>query len=524
MAIATQAPQTYLGNSNLKAAEVDIEYTVEQIAEIQKCLLDPVYFIETYVKIVHVDKGVIPMKLYPFQREMVKNYHNERKIVFLAPRQCGKTSFSAAYILYYILFNSNKTVAVLANKASAAREILARVKMSFEQLPKWLQQGVVTWNKGDIALENGSKVIAAATSSGGIRGQSISLLYLDEFAFVQQNIAEEFFASVYPTISSGQTTKVCITSTPQGFNFFYKMYTEAKSGINGFQAYHTTWDEVPGRDQAWLEAERKALGEQKFNQEVLCDFLGSSNTLLDSKTIRTLASVKPLKETDNLKVYEYPKPDHAYFITVDVAEGKEQDFSVANVIDITTWPFRQVAVYRNNKITPDLFPFVLDKLGKEYNEAFIQIETNSVGSQVVSVLNYDIEYENIFTSEKGELGVRTTPKTKRIGCFSLKSLIESQKFLVQDADTILELTNFVNHKATFRADAGYTDDSVMSLVNFAYSTTMTFFKDVTDKNYIDKLRQDREDRYDDLVPFGFFCDGTEDLDNDAELNSFIFGR
>lgn len=644
----TDKPLYYLGNEKLKAAGVKIPFTQFQASEYLKCAEDPIYFIENYVKIVNLDGGLVLMKLHPFQKEVIRTYQNERKVIQLAPRQTGKTTTMAAFICWYVLFHPYHRVAILANKAATARVTLARIQLMIENLPYWLQQGIVTWNKGDIKLENESTVFTAATSASGIRGNSCvtgdtmvvcrtrnnvifssridkisldnkerfevltptgwrdfygvrvsenrqtiklifgtqqkivgtpchrfkmvdgswiassdlvigseiqgicgpvkivdiqptdkletvydlievsggnqyytngvishncNLLFIDEAAIIPGKIAEDFYTAVYPTISSSKTSKIVMASTPLGFNFFHRMWTEAVNGVNGYKTIHTKWYEVPDRDDAWFENEKKSLPPQKFAQEVLCSFLGSSNTLLSSEKIAALVPQKPIKETATLKIYEEPRKDRTYYATVDVAEGKEKDNSIVNVLDITEFPFRQVAVYRDNTIAPSAFPFVIDRIMKEYHDPLLQIENNSVGGQVLDAMNYDIEYENLFSIEPKELGVRTTPKTKRIGCFALKSLIENDKLIINDSDTINELVNFISVNGTFKADSGYKDDSVMSLVNFAYVSTLTFFKDLTDKDYAKTMKESGE--WNDLLPpLGFFDDGLGSADDD----------
>ena len=217
----------YLGNANLKAAGIELEFTKEQVSEYVKCAKNPDYFIREYVKVVSLDKGLVPFDLYSYQEDLVNTIHGNRFIIAKLPRQSGKSTTIVSYILHYVLFNQNMNVAILANKQATAREILSRLKMAYEYLPLWLQQGIIEWNKGSIELENGSKIIASSTSASAIRGGSFNLIFLDEFAHVPNNIAEEFFSSVYPTITSGQTTKVLMVSTPNGLNLFYYFWKNA---------------------------------------------------------------------------------------------------------------------------------------------------------------------------------------------------------------------------------------------------------------------------------------------------------
>ena len=240
----------YLGNPNLKPAGVGIEFTKEQVQEYLKCSQDPIYFIKKYVKIVSLDEGLVPFELYPYQEDIVNTVHNNRFSIAKLPRQSGKSTTMVSYILHYILFNQSMNVAILANKQATAREILSRLKLAYEYLPLWLQQGIVEWNKGSIELENGSRIIASSTSASAVRGGSFNMIFLDEFAHVPQNIAEEFFSSVYPTITSGQSTKVLMVSTPNGLNLFYHYWRGAtkKPGEHGKNEYipiEVHWSQVP---------------------------------------------------------------------------------------------------------------------------------------------------------------------------------------------------------------------------------------------------------------------------------------
>ena len=529
---------TYNGNPNLKQVGVVHSYTSEQVKEIIRCTQDPIYFIETYCQIVSLDRGLVPFKLYECQKRKVETILNNRKVILMEGRQQGKTITSAACILWYTLFQPNKTVAILANKSSAAREVLYRYELMYEMLPIWMQQGVKTFNKGDLELENGSRVFTAATSSSGIRGKSVNWLYIDEAAIIPNNVAEDFFTSVYPTISAGETTKILLTSTPLGYNHFWKFWNEAKEGRNGFVPMFIHYSEIPGRTETWAEEQRRILGELKFNQEVLCAFLGSSNTLVNPDTIGRMSFVTPVYSNDGLDVYEEPQEDHVYMMSVDTSRGVEGDYCALSVLDITQYPHKVVAKYRSNKISPLLFPNIIAKLGKDYNKAYALIEINDNGQQVADSLYMDLEYENVFfvanNSKTGQyltggfspgstLGVRTTKQVKRLGCTAFKSLVESNKLLIHDADMIGEISTFIEVRGTFKADEGYHDDLVMTLVLYAWATNEPFFKDLTDTNlrkilYEEKFKQIEEG----LTPFGIIEDGTPEelkpeIDEDGDL-------
>lgn len=517
--------KSYLGNANLKAANVPLNFTKEQVEEYLKCAEDPVYFIESYCKIVTLDHGLQPFKLYDCQKNKVKIIHENRKVILMEGRQQGKTTTSAAYILWYTLFQESKTVAILANKAPAAREVLYRYQVMFENLPSWLQQGVTTWNKGDIALENGSIVFTAATSASGIRGKSVNLLYVDETAIIPNNIADQFFASVYPTISAGETTKILLSSTPLGYNHFWKFWNDAENGRNGFVPLFIPYWEIPGRDEAWAETQRKLLGELKYNQEILCNFLGSSLTLIASDAIAQLSPSPTIYKKDGLDIFEKAEKDHTYVIIADTAKGVGEDYSAFTIVDVTSMPYKQVGKYRDNTISPLLYPSIIYKVGKEYNEAYVLVEVNT-SEQVADILYGEYEYENIifvnrttqgqvvsggFGGGKSQLGVVTDKKVKRIGCSNFKSMVEEKKLLIRDADTISEISTFIQRKNSYGADEGYHDDLVMPLVLFSWLTTNPYFKELTNVNIRKELYEARIKMIEEEVtPFGFINNGEED--------------
>ena len=487
---------SYHGNPNLKPLAYQHDFSKEEIAEYIKCREDPVYFLENYVKIITLDKGLQPFKLYPCQKEKVKCIMDNRRVVLMEGRQQGKTVTSAACILHYTIFQEDKTVAIMANKSSAAREVLNRYQIMYENLPIWMQQGVKTWNKGDVELENNSKVLTAATTAAAIRGKSVNWLYIDEAAIIPNNIADEFFTSVYPTISAGETTKILLTSTPLGYNHFWKFWNESVKGVNGFANMFIPYYEIPGRDEKWLEEQKQLLGQVKFNQEVMCEFLGSTNTLINSTTIGALSTIDPEFQNANLDIYESPKENHYYAMAVDTARGIGGDYSAFVVVDITEMPYKVVAKYRDNEIAPMLFPDVIGKVGRDYNDAFVLIEVNDIGQQVVEILHQEIEYENILSTvtEKNrqfvspgfgkstKLGVNTSKQVKRQGCFTFKSLLEEQKLLVFDEHIIHEISTFIEKGNTYQADEGYHDDLVMCMVLFGWLSSQQFFKDMTDIN------------------------------------------
>ena len=514
--------QVYNANANLKAAGVSVQFTPEQVQEIIKCTSDPIYFIETYCQIVSLDRGLIPFKLYDCQKEKVNIIHNNRRVILMEGRQQGKTTTSAAYILWYTIFQENKTVAILANKATAAREVLSRYQLMFEHLPVWLQQGVTTWNKGDIELENGSKVFTAATSTSGIRGKSVNMLYVDETAIIPNTVAEEFFTSVYPTISAGETTKILLSSTPLGYNHFWKYWNDAENGRNGFVPLFIPYWKIPGRDEKWAAEQKAMLGELKYNQEVLCKFLGSSLTLVAADTIAKMSFAQAVFSKDGLDIYEHVKEGNVYVLVADTAKGVGGDYSAFSVIDISEVPYKLVAKYRKNDISPLLYPNIIHHVATQFNEAFVLIEINS-SEQVPYIIHNELEYENLmFVSRSGgmqtitggfgggttQLGVNTDKRVKRTGCHNFKALVEENKLIIQDADTISEISTFIETRGSYAADDGYHDDLVMTLVLFSWLTATPYFKDLNNVNLRQVMYEKRiKALEDELTPFGFLDNG-----------------
>ena len=516
----------YLGNDNLKRIGIELSYTEEQIKEILKCSEDPVYFIKNYVKIVNVDHGLVPFTMWPFQEDMVHTFHDNRFSICKMPRQVGKTTTAAGYMLWSVLFQENYNIAILANKGSLAREILGRIQYAYEYLPIWLQQGIKVWNKGNIELENGSKIAAFATSAAGVRGGSYNLIFLDEFAFVPKNMADEFFTSTYPVISSGKTTKVIIVSTPFGLNHFYKMWVDATEGRSLYKPLEIHWSMVPGRDAKWREETIRNTSEEQFRQEFETEFIGSSATLISGTKLRSLAFFNPIYQEEGLDIYEQPIQGHLYIATVDCSEGVGQDYSTINILDVSQVPYKQVAKYRNNKLPLLFFPTIIFSLATRFNEAFVLIETNNVGQQVVDILHYDLEYENIYKLEhhhiKGQsisggfkrstsFGVKTTKSVKKIGCANLKTLVESDKLIVNDFDTIAEMNTFVRIRDSYAAEEGNNDDLVMGLVLFAWLTAQSYFKDSTNID-IRKVLLEEQGLSDEqnITPVGIIDDGRKE--------------
>ena len=517
----------YLGNPNLKKANVAQEWTREEVEEYAKCMKDPIYFIQHYIKIVSLDEGLVPFKLYDFQKEMVGTFHNNRFTICKLPRQSGKSTTIIAYLLHYVLFNPTVNVAILANKAATARDLLGRLQLAYEHLPKWLQQGVMSWNKGSLELENGSKILASSTSASAVRGGSYNIIFLDEFAYVPSNVAEQFFSSVYPTISSGQTTKVMIVSTPHGMNMFYKLWVDAEEERNSYVPIEVHWSEVPGRDEEWKQQTIKNTSESQFNTEFECEFLGSIDTLITPAKLKTLTYRQPIQSNAGLDIHARPEEGHTYMLTADVSRGTSNDYSAFIVVDITELPYRIVAKYRDNEIKPLLFPQKIYEMARIYNQAFVMIEVNDIGEQVANAMQFDLEYDNLvmasmrgrsgqvlgagFSGGKAQLGVRTTKAVKKVGCSNLKQLVEDNKIIVEDLEIISELSTFIVKGQSFEADEGCNDDLVSCLFMFGWATDQQYFKELTDVDVRMQMVKENQDALEqDMAPFGFIVDGLED--------------
>jgi hypothetical protein len=514
--------ESYLGNQNLKRSNVKHIWTPDQVTEWVKCSQDPIYFIETYVKIVNIDKGLVGFSLYEYQQDIVLKAVENRFVICKMPRQCGKTTTIVGVMLWYILFHENYSIAILAHKLSQSREILSRIQLAYEHLPKWLQQGIAEWNKGNIELENGSKILASATSSSAIRGGSFNLVYLDEFAFVDNNMQADFFASVYPTISSGTTSKVLITSTPNGLNMFYKLWIDSEEGKNDYVRVDVHWSQMPGRDEKWKQETIRNTSEDQFRVEFECEFVGSTNTLIRPSKLRLLRSAVPIVFNEDIHVFHKPEDGHQYFTVVDTSRGVSGDYSAFVIFDVSVLPYKVVATYRNNIISPLLYPNVVFQMSKHYNNAYILVETNDIGEQVANILKYDLEYENVLTTvnngrsgqlisagfgQQTRLGVRTTKQVKRIGCLNFKTQVESDKIILNDERLLYELFRFVNIGESYEAEEGH-DDLVMCCVLFAWAMNQTYVIELTSVDLRQKIEQENENAMEEhLLPFGVISRG-----------------
>ena len=517
MSLQIQA-ESYLGNPNVKRDGVQQGWTEELIKEYVKCSKDPVYFAQKYCKVISLDQGLVPFHLYPYQKKMFEAFNEHRFNIVLACRQSGKSISACAYLLWFALFHSEKTVAVLANKGATAREMLSRITLMLENIPFFLQPGTKALNKGSLEFSNNSRIIAAATSGSSIRGLSVNLLYLDEFAFVER--ANEFYTSTYPVVSAGKDTKIIVTSTANGIgNTFYKIWEGASQGINEFHPFRVDWWDVPGRDEKWKEQTIANTSQLQFDQEFGNTFFGTGDTLINAETLMSFRA-KPYKramENGDLLIYEEPITDHEYIMTVDVSKGRGQDYSTFNLIDISVRPFAQVAVYRNNTISPLLFPNIIYKYANSYNKAYVVVESNDQGSVVCNGLYHDLEYENIHLESSvkaNSIGIEITRKTKRLGCSAIKDILENGKLEIVDENTILEISTFTARGQSYEASDGNHDDLMMNLVMFGYFSSTQYFGDMTDINLKNMLFDQRmKEIEDDIVPFGFIDDGSEHIEN-----------
>lgn len=534
----------YNGNSNLKKSRQPFVWTNDLVEEYAKCKYDPIYFAEKYINIVHVDRGFIPIELYDYQKEIVIKYQNSRRVVVVTSRQAGKTTTAVAIILHFILFNDHKRVALLANKGASAREILDRIKIAYEALPPWVQQGVLEWNKGSISLENGCQILAEATTSTSIRGKFINLLYIDEAAFVEN--WDEFFASVYPTISSGTSTKILLTSTPNGLNHFHKTIEGSKfketepEKWNGYELIEVPWNKVPGRGHEWYIDTLKSMNYdyEKFEVEFNCQFQGSSGTLISGSVLKNLVSKNPLWAKDGLTVYKEPEEKHQYSMVVDTSRGKGLDYSAFQIIDITKMPYEQVCVFRNNMITPVEYAEVIHRASKKYNDAGILVENNDVGAQVADLLYDTYEVESLICTESAgsrgkriasgykngfERGLRTTKTVKALGCSMLKLLVEQYQLIINDQQTIFELSRFSRKGTSYEAESGCNDDLVMCLVLFAWMTDQQYFKELTDINTLVQLREKTEEEIENAL-LDFYVDDRGNQPVEEEIIDFVPGE
>ena len=523
----------YKNDPNLKAAGVQVEYTQDQFSEYVRCSLDPVYFLKKYAKIVSLDRGVINFELFGYQERMIRAIHENRFTVGMLPRQMGKSTVVAGYIAWYIVFNADKRAAILANKQLIAQEIFGRVKMMIENLPHWLQPGIEKWAETSIKFENGSSVFCSATSESAVRGTSINLLLLDEFAHLKPKLADAFIASVFPTISSAKSSKMVIVSTPKGMNHFHKLWVDAESGKNAFVPMRAEWHENPNRDEDWARRELAAIGKIRFAQEVECAFAGSSKTLIDGAKIASIPNKEPIFEKNGLRIFKEPKPDRHYVCTVDTSRGQHLDYSAFVIVDITNYPYEVAATYKNNTISTMAYPSLIVNTCKQFNDAYCLIEINDAGGEVANIIFYELEYENVYFTHKEALsegvgypGVRTTKRVKMIGTSVLKDLVEMDQLIVNSHEILQELSIFAQKGTSYAAeDETINDDLTTCLWLFAWLTKQAIFSELTGTNIRLKLTQDMEKFIEEsMTPFGIIDDGHEEVQTPTVVSSDPFSE
>jgi hypothetical protein len=446
---------SFSGNPNLKPAGVQISLTTEQQVEMAMCDEDITYFVKNYVKIISLDHGIVPFIMWGFQEKMIRQMKDNRFLIAKLPRQVGKTTTTAALILWHVIFKNEYRVAILANKFEQSQEILERVQMAYENLPKWMQQGVHIWNKRRIVLENGSQILASATSSSAIRGKSINLVYLDEFAHIERNLQTKFFTSTYPVITSGTNTKVIVTSTPNGFDLFAKLWHDAikkpgEPGKNEYIPFEAHWSEVPGRDEKWKQETINNTSAEQFRQEFETNFIGSSSTLISAECLQNLFWMKPISKNILVEIND---------IGGQVAQLLNDELEVENLLYCTS-------TGRKGWV-----------LGGGFGKG-------------------------------GRPGVKTTPPVKRMGCFNFKHLVESNQLLIQSEDIVEELYSYVEDGNTYNAESGKHDDFVMCLVLFSWATTQIYFKELLDSSVRDRMMEIKANEIEeDMLPFGYMDDG-----------------
>ena len=515
----------YNGNPLVKRDGVEQSFTKEELEEYIRCMNDPAYFARKYVKVISLDKGLVPFDLYPYQERMFGHFNENRFSIVLACRQSGKSISSVVYLLWYAIFKPEQTIAVLANKGSTAQEMISRITLALENLPFFLQPGCKSLNKKSIEFSNNSRIVSSATSGSSIRGMSVNLLFLDEFAFVENDA--RFYTSTYPVVTAGKTTRVIITSTANGIgNVFHKIWEGAVQGTNDYKPFRVDWWDVPGRDDEWRRQTIANTSELQFDQEFGNNFHGTGNTLINANTLLKLKAIQPIYAMNGVNVYDTPikagkneetgetNPDHQYMMFVDVSKGRGQDYSTFNIIDITKRPFVQVATFRDNMMSPLLFPDVLKKYARLYNNAIVVIENNDQGAVVCNGLYYDLEYENTYVSSTVKadgIGVFMDKKVKKIGCSNIKDLVEQNKVIINDAETIVEMSTFIAKGQSYEASANSHDDLMMNLVLFGWFAATPMFTEMLDSNMRSFIyAQQAKQIEDEVLPFGFIEDGREE--------------
>ena len=517
------------GNPNLRGNGEQIEYSEQMIQEYIRCKEDIFHFAETYFKIISIDEGERTIELREYQKKILKTITNPDKRFFavLSGRQIGKSTISTIYLLHTLLFNADQTIAIATNKEPTSMEILKRVAFAYQNLPLFLQAGIITFNKKQIECDNNSRIIISSTTSSSLTGHSISLLYLDEFSKIPENMARDFQDSVFPTIYSAKKSRILIVSTPKGMNHWYNIWCGAVDNTNGFVPIKINWREIPGRDEKFKSDIIQKYGLLHWRQEYAAVFIGTSQTLIDPDVLEQHRPKEPIEYRYgySLKIYELPKKGCLYAIGVDVSQGVGADNSAMQILKINSKnSIEQVATYTSNDISVDNFAERCIEVSKLYNEAILVIENNGFGAIVITRIWWGFEYENVFCPSSKEIGFSAQKATKFNGNVALRRYFDNRWISISDTETIFELSRYEEVKDNiFKAAGGAKDDRVMSLLWVVYYVESYFddgrdinFK-INDKNKLDITESDEIG----VDPF-LIDDGRPDLDtSERELSDWL---
>lgn len=485
---ADGTPIAFSNNTNIKPKNVKLPLTKEHIEEFLYCSTHPLYTIRNYLYINNQDLGFIKFNLWDFQEELIQKMLVHDRLIAKFPRQAGKTTVTAAFLFFYCLFNKDKKVIIVANYREKARDTLNMMKDFYYNCPNWLKPGVLKWNEYEVKFENGCQVKTSSTTANAARGFTAGILYIDEMAFIDKRMWDKFFKSVFPAVSSAKLAKILTSSTPDGKNHFYYFWQRAVNNINGYHAHEIPWNAIPGRDEAWKNKQIAEMGSvEAFMQEYACDWGDSGKLLLNKITMDNMEHMvkEPLEYRNSdlriekriLSIQKNPIPGHSYICTIDCSEGKGLNNQAFTIIDVTTLPIETVMSFKSNEESLVTYPGVIYEWVMRYNGAFIIIENNSIGSGVANDLWYDYEYSNIvnsYSEKEGkqyhEIGIKTTPKTRKVGCDHLKFLFENEKIITTEFMVYEEFTNFAWNDIKMRyeaADEEINDDIAMGLIIFA---------------------------------------------------------
>ena len=529
------------GIPNLRDANEPVKLDIEKLRELKKCALDPIYFIRNYVYINTKDNGMQLFDLYDFQEKAIQRFMKYRFNINKWSRQVGKSTIVRGFILWWGIFHKDQLIAMIGNKLSLAKEQMQQLRDSYSRLPTWLQPGVKLWNKTSIQFSNNSRIIVSSSSPDNIRGFSINLLYLDEFAFLRPNLATEFIASVMPSISSGKTTRCIITSTPNGMNHFYDMWqtsleleqaeAEFDKGNNDLYVRSVvTWDQVPGRTEAWANAEKVKIGDQRFRQEYECEFVGSGITLIDYRCLEKLKAVDPLPLDSSIwppeladivrdismRAFKYPEPagvmeakGYSYVASIDTSYGMRQDYHVLQIAKVySNIKCEQVFTMSSNSTEVNDFCRIANIILKFYHNPYLIIEYNGPGKSTYDYFFNTAMYPNILNFDLKCRGLWATPTLKSNVVILLKMYVQRGYIKVYDYDTIMELMTFTQKTQNTWGGGGNThDDHVTSLYWIVYylNTTMYYgnyeqIEDLTETELL-RLTDEMRNRYADALDF-----------------------